>query len=106
MFDIKLRPDISSSAALLCQINAERLNAAPMVHIIAINKIVYYQSSDRELLLGFPILDENSLRLQVYSDPSFAANYDHASQLGRIVSLAYKQNNVSLSFGSFTNQDE
>ena len=46
-----------------------------------------------KLPLRFPYLDKGSLKLQVYSDSSYANNPDETAQIGYIIFLADKYKN-------------
>jgi hypothetical protein len=43
-----------------------------------------------DVVLRYPKLDKESLRLRVYADASFASNRDETSQLGFVIFLADK----------------
>ena len=81
------RPDICCAVALSAQVTEERFKKDTGKYVKAINAIVTHLSTSELLCLRFPKLIVDSLRLQTYSDASFATNEDKSSQLGYIIFL-------------------
>jgi hypothetical protein len=82
------RPDVSCAVALAAQVTEGRYHGDPLVYINQLNRVIKHLKKVPDLPLRFPILDLSTLRLQVYSDASYANNADGSSQLGYIIFLA------------------
>jgi hypothetical protein len=83
------RPDICCAVNQAAQMKQSRFDEDPTIYVMDINKITKYLYS-LDLPLKFSKLDPNSLQLTVYSDASFANNYNMSSQLGYIIFLSDK----------------
>jgi hypothetical protein len=81
------RPDISCTVALAAQITANSFQVSPTDCIKQLNRAFSRVNKVPDLALRFPRLDLETLRLQVYSDASYANNADGSSQLGYIIFL-------------------
>ena len=81
------RPDISCAVALAAQVTEKMFKEDAQKKIKSLNNILSHLNTNHDLPLRFPKLDTDSLRLQVYSDASFATNADGSSQLGYIIFL-------------------
>ena len=79
------RPDICCSVALSPQVTEERFNNDSSKYLKAINAI--HICSSEIPYLRYPKLQIDTLRLQTYSDASFASNEDLSSQLGYFIFL-------------------
>lgn len=86
------RPDITCAIAIATQVTEERFNLAQKEKIKDLNAAVSHIQKTKKLSLKFPELDRASLQMRVYTDASFASNYDLSSQLGYLVFLADKNN--------------
>lgn len=78
------RPDVCATANLLSQITADMYTDK---HRQILNKVVKHVQDTPDYVLKHHALDENSLRLVVFSDASFANNPDMSTQLGYLVTL-------------------
>jgi hypothetical protein len=78
---IHTRLNICCAVNQAAQVTQSRFDEDPTTHVKDINKITKHLHS-LDLPLKFSKLDPNSLQLIVYSDASFANNYDMSSQLG------------------------
>jgi hypothetical protein len=81
------RPDVSCAVALAAQVTEDRYNGDPGEYIKQLNRFIKHQKKIPDLPLRFPKLELSTLRLQVYSDASYANNADDSSQLGYIIFL-------------------
>ena len=61
-----------------------------------LNKRLQWQIDNSTRGLRFIRLDKNSLKLIVFTDSSFANNYDFSSQIGFVITLADKNNNANI----------
>jgi hypothetical protein len=86
------RPDVCCAVAQAAQVTVEVFDKEPEKYCADLNKVLKHLKSC-EVYLRFPKLDVETLRLQVYSDASYANNRDLSSQLGYIVFLAEAKNN-------------
>ena len=87
------RPDVACAVAKLAQITPAMFGE---LNIMDLNKVVKHLQSTTEIVLHYPKLGVNTLRLNVYSDSSFADNIDCSSQLGHIIVLADKADRCSV----------
>lgn len=85
MWTTNTRADISCSVALLTQVTQENFEHQRQVCIEMINAVISHLEKNPNLDLHFLALERTTLRLQVYSDASFATNYDNTSQSGYFV---------------------
>jgi Reverse transcriptase (RNA-dependent DNA polymerase) len=81
------RPDISFTDAFASQITVDVFHVNPSDCIKQLNRALKHLKKRPDLFLRFPKLDLKTLRLQVYSDASYANNDDGSSQLGYIIFL-------------------
>jgi hypothetical protein len=93
------RPDICCAVNQAAQATQSRFEEDPTTCVKDINKITKHLHS-LDLPLKFSKLDPNSLQLTVYSDASFAINYDMSSQLGYIIFLSDKTRSCNLHYSS------
>lgn len=93
MWLVNTRPDIACSVAKSTQVTNEKYVTNPSKYVKILNRTLRYIRRSIGLKLKYPKLDKDSLRLQVYSDASYATNADNSSQLGYIIFLADKSNN-------------
>ena len=82
------RPDICCAVALAAQVTEKMFTEDSRKAIKGLNAIIPHLFSNEKLVLRYPKLDLSSLRIQVYSDASFASNADLSSQVGNIIFLA------------------
>jgi hypothetical protein len=61
-----------------------------------LNKRLQWQINNPLKGLKFVRLDQNSLKLVVFTDSSFANNYDFSSQIGFVIALANKHNKANI----------
>ena len=94
---LQTRPDVACAISMAARITKDSFNVDS---IKAHNNIVRYLRQTQDLALRFPHLDENSLRLAVYTDAGHCNVHDGSSQLGVLVLLADKHNNCSVIFFS------
>jgi hypothetical protein len=87
------RPDIACSTKKLAQINESIFNRERKDCIKQLNKTVSHVQKNPDVVLNYPKLDMDLLRLRVYADASFASNRDEASQLALVIFLADKHDN-------------
>lgn len=93
MWTVHTRPDIACAAAFASQITPDTFGSESAA---LLNRVVRYLKRTAELSLQFPKLDQDSLKLVVYIDSSYANTVDHKSQLGFIVCLADKSQRCSI----------
>jgi hypothetical protein len=86
------RPDVFCAVAQAAQVTEEVFAKEPEKYCADLYKVLKHRKSC-EMDLRFPNLDAETLRLQVYSDASYANNRDISSQLGYVVFLADAKNN-------------
>jgi hypothetical protein len=79
------RPDIACAVSFLQQVVQEKYSTESLK---AFNRVVLHLQRTPKVVLKFPPLDRESLRLVVYADASFHNCSDNASQLGYIIVLA------------------
>lgn len=84
------RPDICYTTAVLAQATEEAFDNAKAEYIKRINSVVSNLKKLPDLVLRYPKLELSSLKLQVYSDASYATNKDKTSQLGYFIFLMDK----------------
>jgi hypothetical protein len=86
----RTRPDIACSTEKLSQVTESIFNKERQDCVKQLNKIVSHVHKNADVVLRYPKLDKESLRLRVYADASFASNRDETSQLGFLTFLADK----------------
>lgn len=89
---INIRPEVAFKITQSTQVTEKRFNFDVEGHRKALHSIVLQLKKTRGLNLKFPKLDKSSLHLRVYSNASFANNYDKFSQSGYIIFMADKEN--------------
>ena len=85
------RPDICCAVNRACQVSELKFQKR---HIRSLNKLIRRIKNSKSMVLKYHKLDINSLHIRVYSDASFASNEDNSSQLGYIIMLADRNDNV------------
>jgi hypothetical protein len=86
--------------ALAAQVTEDRYNGDPGEYIKQLNRVIKHLKKIPDLPLRFPRLELSTLRLQVYSDASYANNADGSSQLGYISFLVDANGTCQLLFWS------
>ena len=76
------RLDALYSASVLSQVNEERFN---INSIRTFNKAVQHLKDTKETTFNIYPIDMQSAHLLMFSDASFASNYDNSSQLGWVL---------------------
>lgn len=81
------RPDICCSVAKATQVTKEKFETSDGQYGKDLNKVVKALRSTAGKCLHYPKLDKTTLRIQCYSDASWANNEDGSSQMGYIIFL-------------------
>lgn len=81
------RPDICWSVAKACQVNKEKIENSEGEYGRDLNKVIKELHATAGKCLKYPTLDKDILRIQCYSDASWANNEDGSSQIGYIIFL-------------------
>ena len=89
---LQTRPDIACAVALLTQVTEARFHTDAKKYVTDVDTVVKHLQKTPYFVLRYPKLDKDSIRLQIYSDASYASNYDASSKLGYIIFLADKNN--------------
>ena len=86
------RPDISCAVSMASAVTERNFSESKIKEL---NSVIRHLRNTRDLKLNFPHLDQESLKLVVYSDASFANNEDISSHLGYIVFISNSNDNCS-----------
>lgn len=89
-FTTLTRPDVSCTVELIAQVTEEMLEKSKKKRMKIVNNTIKKLKSLYDSTLEFPKLDQRSLQLRVYSDPSYINNEEKSSQIGYIIFLLDK----------------
>lgn len=99
MWVVHTRPDIACAASIASQTTEKTSNAESNK---LVNRIINNLGNTSKVVLKYPKLDEESLRLVVHADVSYNNCSDNRSQLGYIICLVDKTNRCAvLYYASF-----
>ena len=87
------RPDICALLSKLVQVTEKSFHKT---HVKTFNSTVKYLHSSKNSTLCIRKLDLDTLHIRTFSDPSFATNRGHTSQLGYIIRLCNKYDNACI----------
>ena len=73
------RPEILCAVSVASAVTEKNFNEKK---IESLNPVIKHLKSTKEIKMKFPRLDQESLKLVIYSDASFANNEDNSSQIG------------------------
>ena len=91
------RPDISCAVSMASAVTEKLFNESKVKNL---NSVIKHLKKTENMKLKFPPLDQETLKIVVYSDASFANNDDLSSQIGYIVFLS--DNNENCSFLTYS----
>jgi hypothetical protein len=73
------RPDISCAIVQAAQVTVSMYAKEPLTYIKRLNAVVKHLRKTASFTVKYPKLDFNSLTLKVYTDESYANNFDGSS---------------------------
>jgi hypothetical protein len=100
------RPDISCAIAQAAQVTDSIYANESLTYIKGLNTSVEHLRKTASFTVKYPKLDINSFTLKVYTDASYANNFDGLSQLGYIIIFERKMSADCLVVPQVASRDE